>query len=73
MVHFMVMVPLSGEQTECCGGSLRRILYRELLGGKWRMKCTALIVLFYKKLAYVIEINKYNAIKGFCSQGRNCK
>jgi len=33
MTGFMMIVVLSGQQTECCSGSLRRILYRELLGG----------------------------------------
>jgi cytochrome b subunit of formate dehydrogenase len=34
MAVFMVIVMLSGQQTECCSGSLRRYLYRELLGGR---------------------------------------
>jgi len=33
MAVFMMIVVLSGQQTECCSGSLRRYLYRELLGG----------------------------------------
>ena len=39
MAVFMMIVVLSGRQAECCSGSPRRYLYRELLGGSGELLC----------------------------------
>jgi len=71
MTVFMMIVLLSGQQTECCSGSLLRNLYRELLGGRGGWKVRHFIVFVMN--ARLCNLNKNKAIKEFCSQGRNCR
>jgi hypothetical protein len=69
MAVFMMIVLLSGQLTECCGGSRRRYLYRGLLGGSGEWKLRHFFFL-KENFAFVIETTRTTQ-KLFCSQGRN--
>jgi hypothetical protein len=63
MTVFMMTVLLSGQQTECCSGSRRRKLYRELLGGSGELNVRHFFA-FLGKARFIIEIK---IKQGMCS------
>jgi len=69
MTSFMIVL-LSGQQTECCGKSPRRKLYRELLGGsrKWNIQYL-LYVLFLRRLFGVLTEQKIRQRNGVILEG----
>jgi hypothetical protein len=71
MTVFMMIVLLSGQQTECCGGSLRRYLYRELLWGRGEWELWHFF--FWVGKTSFCDWNKDHAWNMFCSQGLNCR